>query len=995
MSTALHLAKIPLLLCPMMHSSAAINMTGDGLGGLLLLELAGHNRPALRFAVKNNFIGRREVLIPSHEHAEELFPELSFGQDVQASAGRKLPLAALAASDLTVARVSVGLALAPEGASVVVEAQALQNVLSALGNPTIHVKDKTTGEVLSTMSISGCVPPREYLVYEGGSSASLLNEARQLRAELPVEGGAQQPAGDFTVELEASAGDCGVAQPWVKMRWRALGPEAIFNDATTDAALAATTSTTLPQTTTEEEVGAVSLVASINFKVEGLSFRQLVADEALLEQFESVLRGALQSAAQRAGHVSQDLDVQLSAGSVVVQARMTPAVFDGDSRSSVTESLVQGLHSQAESLQQGLISQLAGIEDLRSMRRMLAIYKVSLAHVVAPQAGDYDGTSGGELVPLWALIAVAVFSVCVMIVAFIAMTVQRRWRHKERQRQGRWAGSGDPITMTRRVRAITRRATAFRNLGWKSAGAPKSGPGSMAVIPTGTADTREREEEKSEIKSEMKYVSEGKSDWKSEKTDTCRSQSKDSPQKTKSSEMKQAADVALHRDKAVGATGAMELEVRLASGRGCRVPLPAAARLRDLKAAAQRRLGRRFLRFAARGHPLDDPELLLSALDLGPGHAVEAIALSADLAAAENCFALFVRGGAVACWGCQTVSGELEALKKRQLRVQRVVATDFAFAALLEDQTVVTWGMPECGGSIDHVRERLTQVRQIWATSGAFAALKEDGTVVTWGAGHFGGESDGIQLTQVHRIQVSGGAFAAVKEDGAVVTWGHPNFGADSSPAREQLVNVQDVQASTFAFAAILQDGTVVTWGNLYDGGDSSGVQDKLVQVKQIKGSKSAFAAILEDGSVVTWGHTQCGGDSSPVQEQLRHVQQIQATERAFAAILGNGSVVTWGDLSYGGDSSQVQDRLSFVQQIQASHGAFAAILADCSVVTWGHPDYGGDSKHVQEQLVRVQCIQATHKAFAAILEDGFVVTWGQADYGGDSSQVQHELDCL
>lgn len=42
------------------------------------------------------------------------------------------------------------------------------------------------------------------------------------------------------------------------------------------------------------------------------------------------------------------------------------------------------------------------------------------------------------------------------------------------------------------------------------------------------------------------------------------------------------------------------------------------------------------------GHPLDDPELLLSALDLGPGHAVEAIALSADLAAAENCFALFV-----------------------------------------------------------------------------------------------------------------------------------------------------------------------------------------------------------------------------------------------------------------------------------------------------------------------------------------------------------------
>lgn len=50
-----------------------------------------------------------------------------------------------------------------------------------------------------------------------------------------------------------------------------------------------------------------------------------------------------------------------------------------------------------------------------------------------------------------------------------------------------------------------------------------------------------------------------------------------------------------------------------------------------------------------------------------------------------------VKGGAVACWGCQTVSSELDALKKLQLRVQRVVATDFAFAALLEDGVRNLW----------------------------------------------------------------------------------------------------------------------------------------------------------------------------------------------------------------------------------------------------------------------------------------------------------------
>eukprot|EP00439_Symbiodinium_sp_Y106_P073918 s534_g14.t1 len=215
------------------YSGVLMNVTGNGLGGLLLLELsAGEGRTPLRFAVENNFIGRREVLLTSHEEAEE-----EFAAELQLL-GRQ-PL--LQDDDLWISRVSVGLLGAAAQAAVLVEnAVAVRNVLSPLASPTLFVKDKTTGEVLSSMTVSGCIPIRQYVVYEGGGTAQLLDEQRQPQAELTVSGALMQVPGDFVVGVEAdSQATCGAGgvPPWLRAVWRSLGEEAIFGAETTDRVL--------------------------------------------------------------------------------------------------------------------------------------------------------------------------------------------------------------------------------------------------------------------------------------------------------------------------------------------------------------------------------------------------------------------------------------------------------------------------------------------------------------------------------------------------------------------------------------------------------------------------------------------------------------------------------------------------------------------------------------------------------------------------------------
>eukprot|EP00435_Cladocopium_sp_Y103_P019283 s711_g4.t1 len=430
----------------------------------------------------------------------------------------------------------------------------------------------------------------------------------------------------------------------------------------------------------------------------------------------------------------------------------------------------------------------------------------------------------------------------------------------------------------------------------------------------------------------------------------------------------------------------LKIHVALPSGRGETISILRRGNVVDLKIAAERYLGQRFLRLAAPDGRLLDPTESLRLYGLKDGDSLTAVAQQPKIAATDTVFALWCEGGRLVTWGSNGPdnSGFQDHLKN----VQQICGTGSAFAAILADGSVMTWGNPGQGGDSSRVQDRLQNVQQICGTAEAFAAILADGSVVTWGHPAFGGDSSRVQDRTVQQICGTHSAFAAILADGSVVTWGGWLWGGDS-----QLRNVQHICGGGrgSAFAAILADGSVATWGHPTYGGDSSGVQDQLKNVEQICGTSGSFAAILADGSIVTWGEPGYGGDSSRVQDHLKNVQQICGTCHAFAAILADGRVVTWGNPGFGGDSSTVQHQLRHVRQICSTYTAFAAILADGSVVTWGDSGDGGDSSSVQDQLRNVQQICGTGTAFAAILADGSVVTWGDRRRGGDSSRVQDQ----
>ncbi|CAJ1431522.1 unnamed protein product [Effrenium voratum] len=296
----------------------------------------------------------------------------------------------------------------------------------------------------------------------------------------------------------------------------------------------------------------------------------------------------------------------------------------------------------------------------------------------------------------------------------------------------------------------------------------------------------------------------------------------------------------------------IQIAVSLPSGRSTDISICDTSRILDLRDAAQKALGERFLRLSSSDGQLLDTERSLNEAGLRDGDSVGAVRQLPQIVATKRAFALFCCGG----------------------------------------NRVVTWGDPGAGGDTNEVQDQLRKaqinVQQIQATCEAFAAVPADAAVITWG--HLYNSPVQDQLRYVRQIQANMLAFAAVLANGA---WGHEDYGGDSSAVQDQLRNVQQIQATVRAFAAILADGRVVTWGDPCNGGDSSAVQDQLRNVRHIQATESAFAAILVDGAVVTWGDPHNGGDSRAVKDQLKQVQRIQATKRAFAAILADGRVVT------------------------------------------------------------------------------------------------------
>mmetsp|Transcript_18630 Transcript_18630/g.41959 ORF Transcript_18630/g.41959 Transcript_18630/m.41959 type:complete len:297 (-) Transcript_18630:45-935(-) len=72
---------------------------------------------------------------------------------------------------------------------------------------------------------------------------------------------------------------------------------------------------------------------------------------------------------------------------------------------------------------------------------------------------------GQDFIPLWAIIALSIFSCCTMLAGLLAVFLQRRWTQERRRRStSNWSEGSDPVTMTRPVRSRrTEGAKSLRN----------------------------------------------------------------------------------------------------------------------------------------------------------------------------------------------------------------------------------------------------------------------------------------------------------------------------------------------------------------------------------------------------------------------------------------------------------------------------------------------------------------------------------------------------
>eukprot|EP00913_Durusdinium_trenchii_P015738 g14790.t1 len=384
----------------------------------------------------------------------------------------------------------------------------------------------------------------------------------------------------------------------------------------------------------------------------------------------------------------------------------------------------------------------------------------------------------------------------------------------------------------------------------------------------------------------------------------------------------------------------MELHVALASGRSAAVQCSPEWSVGELKAAAEKALGRGFLRLWAGGRALPINSTVL-AEGLEEGCLVTAVVQAPHIVAGRSSFAIWrgqddISPSRLITWGNREQGGDCSGVQGQIDDLRQVQPSGRGFAALLGNGRVVCWGTMASfmRRQMDEpVRESLTDVRSIASNLSAFAAIRKDGSVVAFGDEGRGGNipsSLQTQLYDVEEICGSYSAFAALRQDRRVVTWGDPNGGGDSSDVKDQLENlgkrgrtdVQDLVATLGAFAARTGRGSVVIWGSWDYGGPCEAQEqvdvatgkvipfngDVLKDVQLIRASGGAFAALLTDGSVSTWGNPTFGADCSAVQAQLKQVQHLTSSHRAFAALLASGGVVTWGDPRFGGDCRAVQD---------------------------------------------------------------------------------------
>jgi hypothetical protein len=192
------------------HRGVGLWATGDGKGGHLFFELvADGNRMVRKYVVPLDFTGRRYVEVPTGEIGCDYYGLWGWNNGWSSIK--------LGFNYGRIRTISFGLIGVPPGATVncaIESPKALAEDVVPLGNPVLETGDGRRLDVIGTVDTG------EYLVYEGGAEAEVLNASRHTLRRLPVRlSGWELPAGRATVAVRVERGPA----PYVRLLLKPAG----------------------------------------------------------------------------------------------------------------------------------------------------------------------------------------------------------------------------------------------------------------------------------------------------------------------------------------------------------------------------------------------------------------------------------------------------------------------------------------------------------------------------------------------------------------------------------------------------------------------------------------------------------------------------------------------------------------------------------------------------------------------------------------------------
>ena len=189
-------------------------VTGYGLGGYIYVEYGSGGRYR-QYIIPNDVAGLRYVEIPDFEVADYEYRDEMY-YDFQNPTGAIRQGFRYDRID----RISIGLVNVPAGATALV---AIENV-KALAETEVLLTDMQLSIGSSSLTVDGSVDSGNYIVYEGGDTAAVLDPDRNFVEDLPVTlNNWNINQGQSDVSLSCSSVD----KPWLKVLFKTV--DAPFN----------------------------------------------------------------------------------------------------------------------------------------------------------------------------------------------------------------------------------------------------------------------------------------------------------------------------------------------------------------------------------------------------------------------------------------------------------------------------------------------------------------------------------------------------------------------------------------------------------------------------------------------------------------------------------------------------------------------------------------------------------------------------------------------